>query len=107
MAALPPGLLAAKIASAKATTISCGATRTFRNPVFPVSTRPLHFIGGSCSSTGVARIQGGIWPTPPEALNLVQSFIAVEDVSASVSRAMAMLLDPQGIPFGAYHRSGR
>jgi hypothetical protein len=52
-------------------------------------------------------IQGGIWPTPPEAVNLAQWFIAVEDVSASVSRAMAVLLDPQGISFGVYHRSGR
>jgi len=52
-------------------------------------------------------IQGGIWPTPAEALNLVQSFIAVEDVPPSVSRAMAALVDPQGIPFGVYHRSGR
>lgn len=51
-------------------------------------------------------IQGGIWPTPPGAHNLVQLFIAVEDVSPIVSRAMAVLVDPQGIPFGVYHRSG-
>jgi hypothetical protein len=43
----------------------------------------------------------------PEAHNLVQLFIAVEDVSPSVSRARAVLGDPQGIPFRIYHRSGR
>jgi len=70
-------------------------------------------------------IQGSIWPAPPEAPNFVQLFIAVEDLSASVNKAvslgaqvlvaptrlpegheMAVLFDPQGMSFGIYQRSG-
>ena len=68
-------------------------------------------------------IHGGHPADSREAHNLAQLFIAVEDISRSVSRAlegkvgpptplpggemMAVLVDPQGIPFGVYHRSGR
>lgn len=64
-------------------------------------------------------IQGGIWPAPPEGHAMVQLFVAVDDVGASVAQAeelgakvvvppqtlpdgdeMAIILDPQGIPFG-------
>ena len=64
-------------------------------------------------------IQGGIWPSPPEGHSMVQLFIEVEDVKATVEQAvqmgakviippqtlpdgdeMAMVLDPEGICFG-------
>jgi predicted enzyme related to lactoylglutathione lyase len=66
-------------------------------------------------------IQGGIWPAPPQAANLVQLFVSVEDVGSIVRKAeeggakllippttlpegdeMAVLLDPQGMPFGVW-----
>lgn len=66
-------------------------------------------------------IQGGIWPAPPQAPAFVQLFMAVDDVAASVERAvglgakllippttlpegdvMAVLHDPQGMSFGIY-----
>jgi uncharacterized protein len=33
-------------------------------------------------------IQGGIWPAPPRASNFVQLFMRVEDVGASVEKAV-------------------
>jgi uncharacterized protein len=64
-------------------------------------------------------IQGGIWPAPPQSPNFVQLFIAVDDVRAFSDKAqkaggkviipptglpdggeMAVLHDPQGMPFG-------
>jgi predicted enzyme related to lactoylglutathione lyase len=64
-------------------------------------------------------IQGGIWPSPPEGHAMVQLFVEVEDVKATVEQAtqlganvvippqtlpdgdeMALILDPEGIPFG-------
>lgn len=66
-------------------------------------------------------IQGGVWPSPPEGHNLVQLFIEVDDIDAYVAKAaaagarvlfprqqlpdgdaMAILLDPAGLPFGLY-----
>src|SRR4051812_1696840 len=60
-------------------------------------------------------IQGGIWPAPPQAINMVQLFTAVPDVKAAAEKAvqlgasmiiphtvlpggdeMAVLADPQG-----------
>lgn len=75
-------------------------------------------------STGAQEgIQGGIWPAPPQALNFVQLFIAVDNVrmfSEKAERAgamvvipptnlpdggeMAVLHDPQGMPFGLVKR---
>jgi len=68
-------------------------------------------------------IQGGIWPAPPQAPNLVQLFTAVDDVGAAVRKAeelgakllipptvlpegdeMAVLLDPQGMSFALWRR---
>jgi predicted enzyme related to lactoylglutathione lyase len=70
-----------------------------------------------------AGIQGGIWPAPPQAPNFVQLFMAVDDVKASVKKAealgatllippttlpegdeMAVMHDPQGMPFGLVSR---
>lgn len=68
-------------------------------------------------------IQGGIWPAPPQAHALVQLFIAVDNVRAYSEAAekagakviipltglpdgseMAVLHDPQGLPFGIVKR---
>ncbi len=79
-----------------------------------------------CVRTGSDRgIDGGIWPAPPEANGFVQLFVEVEDVAASVARAtqlgaraivppqklpdgdeLAILHDPEGIPFGLYKPAG-
>jgi hypothetical protein len=67
-------------------------------------------------------IQGGIWPAPPGTPGAVQMFIRVDDVGAYVERArslgarvvmppqklpdgdeMAVLVDPDGLPFGIFH----
>lgn len=64
-------------------------------------------------------MKGGIWPAPPEAQNAVQLFVAVDDVAKAAKSAvdlgariivpptvlpdgdaMAVLLDPTGMPFG-------
>jgi predicted enzyme related to lactoylglutathione lyase len=76
----------------------------------------------TCSAEGVG---GGIWPAPPGASSFVQLFVEVEDVAAPVLVAtkmgatvivppqklpdgeeMAILHDPEGIPFGVT-RSGQ
>jgi len=68
-------------------------------------------------------IQGGIWPAAPQSANFVQLFMKVEEVAASVQQAlalgakvlippailpggeeMAVLLDPQGMPFAVWRR---
>jgi len=69
-------------------------------------------------------IQGGIWPAPPQASDFVQLFIAVEEIKSAVKRAedlgatliippsvlpegdeMAILRDPQGMPFGLWRKA--
>ena len=64
-------------------------------------------------------IGGGIWPAPPDTPAFVQMFVAVDDVAATVERAvaagasvivpvsvlpdgdeMAVLRDPSGVPMG-------
>ena len=77
-------------------------------------------LGYRMVDTGCERgIDGGIWPAPPEAHAFVQLFIEVEDVPQHVQQAtalgaqvlvppqklpdgdeMAILHDPEGIPFG-------
>ena len=66
-------------------------------------------------------IGGVIWPAPPEAHGFVQLFVEVDDVPEAVSKAgslgaaiiippqklpdgdeLAILHDPEGIPFGIY-----
>jgi predicted enzyme related to lactoylglutathione lyase len=68
-------------------------------------------------------IQGGIWPAPPQASSFVQLFIAVDDVKSSAQKAeslgakilipatlllegdeMAVLYDPQGMPFALWKK---
>jgi uncharacterized protein len=82
-------------------------------------------LGYRMIDTGSAEgIQGGIWPSPPEGHNFVQLFIQVESVADYVSKAeklgahaiippqtlpegdvLAIMHDPQGIPFGLVSRS--
>ena len=77
--------------------------------------------------TGSAEgIQGGIWPAPPQATNFVQLFMSVEDVPASVEKAlglgakvlipptrlpegdeMAVLHDPHGMSFAVWRGPGQ
>lgn len=64
-------------------------------------------------------IDGGVWPSPPEGHNLVQLFVEVDDVDATIAKAtslgakvivpksalpdgdvLAILLDPAGLSFG-------
>lgn len=66
-------------------------------------------------------IDGGVWPSPPEGHNLVQLFIRVDDIDASIAKAtslgaqvivpkselpdgdaLAILLDPADLSFGLY-----
>ena len=66
-------------------------------------------------------INGGVWPSPPEGHNLVQLFVEVEDIDASIAKAtalgasvivpkselpdgdaLAIVLDPAGLSFGLY-----
>jgi len=70
-------------------------------------------------------IQGGIWPAPQQASNFVQLFMAVDDVSVSVRKAVelgaktiippttlpegdevSVMLDPQGMSFAVWRRAG-
>jgi predicted enzyme related to lactoylglutathione lyase len=67
---------------------------------------------------------GGIWPAPPEAQALITLYVEVDDVATQVGRAtqlggrvvvppqtlpegdeMAVILDPEGIPFGLMRRA--
>jgi predicted enzyme related to lactoylglutathione lyase len=66
-------------------------------------------------------ISGGVWPSPPEGHNLVQLFVEVDDIDASLAKALALgasvivpksqlpdgdalaiVLDPAGLSFGLY-----
>ena len=74
--------------------------------------------------TGLEGMKGGIWPAPPEGHPMVQLFVQVADAHATVSRAqshggrvlmspqglpegdtLAILLDPEGLPFGLFQRA--
>lgn len=79
-------------------------------------------LGYRMIDTGSERgIQGGIWPSPPEGHSFVQLCIEVDDVSDSVAKAtgmgasiivppqklpdgdeLAIVLDPEGIPFAIF-----
>ena len=84
-------------------------------------------LGYRAIDTGSKRgIQGGIWPTPPEANGFVQLFVEVDDVRAHFARAqelgakpivppqklpqgeeLAILHDTQGIAFGLFKPARR
>jgi predicted enzyme related to lactoylglutathione lyase len=69
-------------------------------------------------------IEGGLWPSPPEFKGFIQIFVGTDDVAASVEAAkelgatvevpptklpggdeVAVLHDPQGIPFGLWRKA--
>lgn len=76
-------------------------------------------------ATGAGKgIDGGIWPSPPEGHAFVQLFIHVPDMNRTIEDAkkngakvlippsklpdgdeLAILHDPEGIPFGVYFSS--
>ncbi len=95
-------------------------TAEFYSKLFGWSVDSNNAMGYRVVQTGSeAGIQGGIWPSPPEGHAMVQLFIDVEDLKATVEQAvqlgarviippqklpdgdeMAMVLDPEGISFG-------
>ncbi len=69
-------------------------------------------------------VDGGIWPAPPEGTAMVSLYVEVDDVAKHAQRAtelggkivmtpqvlpdgdeMAVILDPEGIPFGLMRSS--
>lgn len=50
-------------------------------------------------------IAGGIWPSPPEGHNFVQLFVSVDDLDRAAASAVGlgatMLVPPSGLPDGA------
>jgi predicted enzyme related to lactoylglutathione lyase len=94
------------------------AAAAFYSGLFGWSVNADNALGYRRVSTGGA-FNGGIWPSPPEGHNLVQLFIGVSSVSESHRCAeqmgartivppqklpdgdeLAIMLDPQGLPFG-------
>jgi len=70
-------------------------------------------------------IAGGIWPAPPDGPGMAQLFLEVPDVPAAAAAAadaggtvvippavlpegdeLAVIVDPEGIPFGLFKRKG-
>jgi predicted enzyme related to lactoylglutathione lyase len=95
------------------------ATAEFWTRAFGWSVSRANALGYREVDTG--GMPGGIWPAPPGAPAMVQLFIEVEDVGAAVATAeargatvlvprsvlpdgdvMAVLRDPQGLPFGLF-----
>ena len=99
------------------------ATAAFYQRVFGWEIHQRNALGVRQFSTGPEGMVGAIWPTPPEGRPLVQIFIAAPDLEAAVARAtglgaqvvvppqalpegdaLAVLVDPEGRPFGIYSR---
>jgi predicted enzyme related to lactoylglutathione lyase/plasmid maintenance system antidote protein VapI len=97
-----------------------GAAR-FYGDVFGWVTSDDNALGARQIDTRAAGPGGGLWPAPPGVQGFVQLLVSVDDVPAMVERAaargatvlvppqvlpdgdeMAVLRDPQGIPFGVY-----
>jgi predicted enzyme related to lactoylglutathione lyase/transcriptional regulator with XRE-family HTH domain len=100
------------------------ATAVFYQRVFGWEIDQRNALGVRQLSTGAEGMAGGIWPTPPEGKPLVQLFIDAADLESTVSRAhglgaqvvvppqalpdgdaLAILVDPEGRPFGVYRSS--
>jgi predicted enzyme related to lactoylglutathione lyase len=101
-----------------------GATERFYSSAFGWTVNADNPMAYRKIDTGSSEgIQGGIWPSPPEAPNFVQIFIGVDDVTSAVKKAeelgermlipptklpegdeMAVLLDPQGMSFAVWRR---
>ena len=99
------------------------ATAMFYQRVFGWEIDQRNALGVRQLSTGAEGMAGGIWPTPPEGKPLVQLFIAAADLESTVARAhglgaqvvvppqalpggdaLAILVDPEGRPFGVYRQ---
>jgi len=97
------------------------ATAVFYQRVFGWEIDRSNALGVRQLSTGAEGMAGGIWPTPREGKPLVQLFIDAADLESTVSRArglgaqvvvppqalpdgdaLAILVDPEGRPFGVY-----
>ena len=103
------------------------AVTAFYTSVFGWNVRTDNALGFRVVETGDERgIDGGVWPSPPEGHNLVQLFIQVEDIDATIAKAtaggaqvlfpkqhlpdgdaLAILLDPAGLSFGIYTPASR
>jgi predicted enzyme related to lactoylglutathione lyase len=100
-------------------------TATFYGELFGWSISPANPMGYREIKTGSSEgIEGGIWPAPPSTSNFAQLFIAVDDIETQASSAqtlgakllvpptplpdggaVAILLDPQGMPFALWRRA--
>ena len=96
------------------------AAARFYSGLFGWSVNADNPLGYRRIETGAGRgLDGGIWPSPPEGKSFVQLFVEVENAAETVERAVAMgarvvippqtlpegdvlavLTDPEGIPFG-------
>ena len=112
--------MAAKVASWQILSKNPDASSKFYAETFgwSVSTsNPLGYRELRSGSSG--GVDGGVWPCPPEGHPMVQLFIHTDDLERTMDRAvgggakviipvqvlpqgerMAVLLDPEGIPFG-------
>ena len=97
------------------------ATADFYQRVFGWEIHQRNALGMRQIATGPDGMLGAIWPTPPEGKPLVQLFIDAPELEAAVARArglgaqvvvppqalpegdaLAILVDPEGRPFGVY-----
>jgi predicted enzyme related to lactoylglutathione lyase len=77
----------------------------FYRDVFGWTLRADNALGYRELSSGAQRgIDGGVWPNAPDAPNLVQLFIEVDDLDAYVARVVAagarLLIPPAQLPDG-------
>jgi len=99
-----------------------GKAAEFYSKLFDWKVNADNALGYRMIDTGSDRgIHGGIWPSPPEGHSFVQLYIEVDDVAVSVEKAtgmgasvivppqqlpdgdeMAIVLDPEGIPFAVF-----
>ena len=99
------------------------AVATFYRDLFGWKISAQNALGYRQVDTGQQGLNGGVWPSPPDAPSLVQLFVGVPDVVSAVAEAtrlgatvivptttlpdgdvMAILSDPAGITFGVVLR---
>jgi predicted enzyme related to lactoylglutathione lyase/transcriptional regulator with XRE-family HTH domain len=102
------------------------ATTAFYRRAFGWEIHRSNALGVRQVFTGPDGMPGAIWPTPPEGKPLVQLFIAAAELESTVARArelgaqvvvppqalpdgdaLAILVDPEGRPFGVYRSAPR
>jgi predicted enzyme related to lactoylglutathione lyase len=101
------------------------AAQSFYSQLFGWTVDAPDAMGFRPLSTGSPEgIHGGLWPAPPGVTGFVQLFVATDDVASSVAEAtrlgakvlvqptalpeggeVAVLHDPQGIPFGLWRKA--